>query len=61
MNAAASVAQSVEHPSKVQVWCNSTDVDLIPGHSIGVRKNPSHAIYEANIEVRKKIREEIWY
>ena len=30
------VAQSVEHPSKVPVWCNSTDMSS--NHGIGVRK-----------------------
>ena len=49
--AAAAVAQPVDHPSKVAVWFNSTDVGSIPDCGIGVRKKPSRAIYEANLEV----------
>ena len=36
------VAQSVERPSKVPVWCNSAE-SLIPGRGIGVR-NKSRAL-----------------
>ena len=36
--AATVVTQSVEHPTKVPVWYNSTDVGSIPGRGIGVRK-----------------------
>ena len=32
------MAQSVKRPSKVPVWCNSTDVGSIPGCGIGVRR-----------------------
>ena len=33
------VAQSVERPSKVPDWCNSTDVGSNPGRGIEVRDN----------------------
>ena len=41
------VAQSVERPSKVPVWRNSTDVSSIPSRDIGTivdEKIPSHAV-----------------
>ena len=43
---AAAAAQLVECHTKVPIRCNSTDVSLIPGRDIGVRKNPSRAIYD---------------
>ena len=39
-------------------WCSSTDAGLIPGCGIGVRKNPSSAIHEANLEVSAAVQED---
>ena len=42
------VAQSVERPSKVPVWCNSTDVGSNPGAGVkGGRKTGSKKILAA--------------
>ena len=38
------VAQLVERPSKVTVWCNSTDVGSNHAAASGGMKNPSSAI-----------------
>ena len=35
------VAQLVEHPSKVSVWCNSTDMGLNPGAETLCGRNKS--------------------
>ena len=39
--------------------CNWTDLSLIPGCSIGGRKNLSRTIYEANMEVSAKLRKKM--
>ena len=51
VQATATIIQSVERPSKVSVWCDSTDMSWIPSSIIGVRKNPSSPMFEATIEV----------
>ena len=49
--ATAAVALSVKHPGIRFLRCNWNGVSLIPGRGIGVRKNPSCIIYEANVAV----------
>ena len=47
---AAAVAQSVDDPSKVLVWCNSSWVWITPRHKVA-GKNPCSAIYCRNKSV----------
>ena len=59
--AAAVVVQSVKRPESIpqRRRCHWTDLSLIPGCSIGGWKNPSRAIYEANMEVSAKLRKQM--
>ena len=48
------LAQSVERPSKVPIWCNSTWARITPRHKV-VGKNPCSVIcyaFGTNAEIR---------